>query len=180
VALGRVQGAHGVQGQVRVRWFGDGPEGLLSQKVVWLVDEERLAAGACFLDPTGFDRVEVLGGGTGRAGEVRLVLSGVGDREAAEALRGKVVVVPASALEALPEGEFYWHQLVGCQVRGSDGTVVGTVRELMETGAHDVLVVEDAQGRRHLIPTADELVHAIDVEAGEIVVELLPGLLDGD
>jgi 16S rRNA processing protein RimM len=111
---------------------------------------------------------------------VRLVLSGVGDREAAEALRGKVVVVPASALEALPEGEFYWHQLVGCQVRGSDGTVVGTVRELMETGAHDVLVVEDAQGRRHLIPTADELVHAIDVEAGEIVVELLPGLLDGD
>jgi 16S rRNA processing protein RimM len=109
---------------------------------------------------------------------VRLTLAGVQGREQAQALRGRLVAVPATALEALPEGEFYWHQLIGCRVKGTDGTVVGVVRDLLETGAHDVLVVEDDEGRRHLIPTAAELVHEIDLDVGEIVVELLPGLLD--
>ncbi|MGH0034438.1 MAG: ribosome maturation factor RimM [Myxococcota bacterium] len=194
VVLGRVVGAHGVRGQVRVRYFGDGPQSLLDQDVVWLASEATEASGATgatgkvagrsglavdLATPGGAVRHEVLASGSGRANEVRLTLEGVDGREQAEALRGQLVAVPATALESLPEGEFYWHQLLGCRVKGSDGTLVGTVRDLMETGAHDVLVVEDAEGRRHLIPAADELVHDIDLEAGEIVVEILPGLLDG-
>lgn len=179
--LGRVVGAHGLRGEVRVRSFGDGIGGLMAQGVVWLVRESAPPASgdSPVVDLTGgVTRAEVRDRGAGRSGEVRLSLAGVSDRSAAEALRGCLVIVPAAALEALPEGEFYWHQLIGCRVKGSDGTDVGTVCELLETGAHDVLVVEDDEGRRHLIPAADELLHEIDVERGEIIVELLPGLLD--
>jgi len=178
VVLGQIAGAHGVRGELRVRFFGDGPENLMGLAEVWLVAEEDLRP-SLDLSSAGVVRHHAVERrGRGRPGEVRLKLEGVTGREAAEALRGRFVVAPPSHLPDLREGEFYWHQLIGCRVRGSDGTPVGIVCGLMETGAHDVLVVEDESGRRHLIPAAAELVHEIDVESGEIVVELLPGLLE--
>ena len=80
--------------------------------------------------------------------------------------------------QPLQDGEYYWHQLVGCRVESREGRVVGTVREIWETGAHDVLVVESVDGSQQLISTARELVPEIDLEAGRIVVASLPGLLD--
>ena len=56
--------------------------------------------------------------------------------------------------------------------------VIGTVIEIWETGAHDVLVVESEGGQRHLLPTARELMPEIDLEASRIVVEDIPGLFD--
>ena len=95
----------------------------------------------------------------------------------AQALRGLLVIAGASALEPLAEDEFYWHQLVGCTVETDAGERVGTVREIWETGAHDVMVVRDDAGRQNLIPTARELTLEIDLEGRRIVVRTLPGLL---
>jgi len=160
---------------VRVRYFGDDPSNLLSAETIWLTrgPEKRDSA------PLDEHRT-VRASGTGRAGEVRLQLDGVRDRDAAAALRGCRISVSADALMPLGEGEFYWHQLVGCRVEDQTGTEIGTVTELWETGAHDVLVVDAGDGRRHLLPTAREVVREIDVEAGRIRVEVIPGLLDGD
>jgi len=169
VVLGRIVGAHGLRGQLRVRYFGDGPDNLLRCAELWLGESrEDTAARSC----------EVTGGGSGRGGEVRLALRGIDDREAAAALRGLLVLVDESCLEALPRGEYYWHQLVGCRVEGDDGTAIGLVAEIWETGAHDLLVVEDEAGRRHLLSTARELIPEIDIEARRIVVKMLPGLID--
>jgi len=169
VVLGRIVGAHGLRGQIRVRYFGDGPDNLLDCSDLWL-GESR--------EDTGARRYEVTGGGTGRGGEARLALRGINDREAATALRGSLVLVDEARLEALPEGEYYWHQLVGCRVEGDDGSAIGHVKEIWETGAHDVLVVEDEAGKRHLLSTARELLPEIDLEARRIVVKMLPGLID--
>jgi 16S rRNA processing protein RimM len=88
------------------------------------------------------------------------------------------VLVQAAELEALPAGEYYGYQLVGCRVEGQDGVPVGTVREIWETGGPDLLIVEGEGGREHLLPAA--LLREVDVEGRRAVVELLPGLLDGD
>ena len=170
VVLGRIAGAHALRGEVRVQFFGDGPHNLLRMPEVWLggdrTDENAL-------------HFEVLRTGLGgRSGEIRLALAGVVDRDAATALRGRLVLGDASRLEPLEAGEFYWHELVGCHVQGTDGTPVGTVREIWETGAHDVLVVEDSSGRRHLLSTARELMPEVDPGSRRIVVEILPGMLD--
>lgn len=169
VVLGRVVGAHGIEGHVRIRYFGDGPESLLKFREIWLVESGG--------DPRG-RHFEVTGGGTARGGEVRLTLSGIGAREAALELRGALVVGDAELLEELPEGEFYWHELVGCRVEDRDGQPIGTVVEIWETGAHDVLVVESESGGRQLLSTARELMPEIDLETRRIVVESLPGLFD--
>ncbi|MDG2095720.1 MAG: hypothetical protein P8J89_10675 [Phycisphaerales bacterium] len=89
VELGRIVGAHALAGEVRVRWFGDGPENLLGADFLFLAESRE--------DPEA-RRYAVLGGGSGRSGEVRLRLSGVDDRNGAEALRGSLILINPWAL----------------------------------------------------------------------------------
>ena len=117
-------------------------------------------------------------GAAGRRGEVRLALRGITDRDAAEALKGRLVAGDPEHLPPLPEGEFYWYELIGCRVLAAGGRSIGTVKKIWETGAHDVLVVEREDGRSCLVPTARALMKEVDIEAGRIVVEDLPGLFD--
>lgn len=171
VVLGRVVGAHGIGGEIRVRYFGDGPQNLLAMKRVALAEPRRGEA-----DPAPLVH-EIEGGGTARGGEVRLRLRGITGRDEAQALRGRLVVVDASALPPPPEGEFYWYQLVGCRVEREDGEPVGIVEEIWEAAAHDLLVVED-EGRRALIPTAREIMREVDLAHRRIVVADVPGLIE--
>lgn len=169
IVLGEVVGAHGLQGEVRVRVAGDTGENLLAARTLWLTPRDAGAPGrAC----------TVLGRGAGRAGEVRLRFEGIRDRDAAEALKGARVSIEAAALPPLPEGEFYWHELVGCEVESCAGQALGRVQTIWETGAHDVLVIVDDRGARRLVPTAPELMQRVDLAARRIVVADLPGLLD--
>lgn len=172
VVLGRVVGAHGVRGLLRVRWLGDGPENLLAMSEIGLADPGRGHE-----DPAPKIH-EVEEGAPGREGEVRLRLRGVADRTAAASLRGCWVVVDRRALPPLSPGEHYWHELLGCRVETTAGAPVGTVREIWETGAHDVLVVSGSDGRERLIPTAGPAIARIDTATRRIVVEDLPGLLE--
>jgi 16S rRNA processing protein RimM len=107
--------------------------------------------------------------------EVILQLDGVTDRDAAEKLRGWLVQVPEREAWKLPRGRYYWHQIVGLRVVTTDGEEIGTVAEILETGANDVYVVKGNGGER-LIPAVKQFVKEIAPERGEIVVALIPGL----
>lgn len=168
VELGRVKGSHALRGELRVQFFGDDPQNLMAAPHLWLGRDRD--------DPEAV-RYEVLRVGSGRVGEVRIALAGVRDRDAADALRGRVVLGDAAHLGALEDGEFYWHQLVGCEVRSTTGDLVGVVREIWETGAHDVLVVQADDGAQHLFSTARELMPEVDLAARRVIVEILPGML---
>jgi 16S rRNA processing protein RimM len=169
VLLGRVLGAHGIRGRLRVRWLGDGPENLLRMPEVALGRDPDDPDAPCY---------EVQAAEPGRPGEVRLALRGVTEREAAEALKGRLVLGAKEHLRPLGPGEHYEFELVGCRVETTEGTQVGVVREIWPTPAHDVLVVEGADGRRHLLPAAEALLRRVDVEEKRIVLELPAGLLD--
>src|SRR5262245_24111983 len=169
IALGRVVGAHGLRGGIRVRCFADGPESLLALREVSLGRAEDDPEARSF---------EVRSVAPGRPGELRIDLVGVRTREAAEALRGQLVLVAPAELAPLAAGEYYGYQLLGCRVEGEDGTPVGTVREIWTTGASDLLVVDGEGGARHLIPAP--LLRHLDAEGRRIVVEILPGLLSAE
>jgi 16S rRNA processing protein RimM len=154
-----------------VRIFGDGPDNLARLPEVALargVDEPEVA------------RHEVLHCLPGRRGEVRLALEGVRDRDAAEALRGLLVLGEPSHLDVLPPGDHYWYELVGCDVVDEGGRRLGRIRELWDTGAHDVLVIEREGGADLLVPAVDEWLHEVDPEARQVVIHLLPGLLESE
>jgi 16S rRNA processing protein RimM len=172
VVLGEVVGAHGTRGELRARILGDGPGNLGRAPAVALVGR---SAGP---DDAAARVFEVEATRPGRPGELRLTLRGVTSREAAEALAGLLVAGDTAHLEPLPEGEFYWFELVGCAVEASDGRALGTVRALWDTGAADVLVLEGSRGEEVLLPAAAELLREVDVARGRIVIDVPAGLVD--
>lgn len=171
VIIGRVAGAHGMAGELRVQVLGAGPQLLLETR--------RVALSRNGPDDPSAISYENEGGSTGRAGEVRLALRGVADRDAAERLRGALVLADAADLPALPPGQHYWYELVGCVVESASGARVGVVSELLDTGAaHDVLVVAGDDGKQRLFPIVQALLRELDVAGRRIVLEDVPGLTD--
>ena len=171
VRLGQVVGAHGLRGELRVRAEGGDASSLLHVPTV------RLAPSDAGQEGEGSFEYEVESARAGRSGECRLRLRGISDRDAAEAWRGARVIARAEHLPALEAGEYYAFQLVGCQVFLDDGRALGRVREIWETGASDVLVIEDADGRDALVPAVEPLLREVDVAGRRIVVDAPPGLL---
>ncbi len=96
-------------------------------------------------------------------------ISGVDDRDAAEALRGMDVAVPRESLPAPGEGELYWVDLVGLAVVNQQGEPLGRVSELLRAGGADVLVVQGE--RERLIPFVPDYVKSVDRGAGRIAVD---------
>ena len=171
VALGRVVGAHGLRGELRVRLLDERDNNLRAVASVWLAREEG--------DPKAVEaRVRAVG--SGRRGEARLALEGIDRREAADALRGRWVLARAEELAPLPPGEYYQYELVGCRVEDGEGRALGTVAGIWETGAPDVLVVVDEAegGRERLIPAAREILREVDVAGRRITIDAPPGLID--
>lgn len=84
--------------------------------------------------------------------EIIVKLKGVDDREAAQILANVEIGVDLSVFPELEEGDYYWHDLIGCSVVNLEGYTMGTVTEMMETGSNDVLVVKantkDAFGKQ--------------------------------
>ena len=167
IVVGRVVGAHGLRGQLRIRYFGEEPDELEALERIALCETEEDSQG------THYDVSQVR---AGRSGELRVALEGVDDRETAESLRGHWVRIDPRALRPLDDEEYYGYELVGCRVRDQRGEAIGTLRTLWRTGAPDVLVVENEEGREHLIPAA--LIREVDREGRTIVVEVIPGLLE--
>jgi 16S rRNA processing protein RimM len=105
-----------------------------------------------------------------------VTFGGVADRSSAEALRGTVLVVPESWLPDLPEGEWWAHQLEGCEVRTVSGRILGVVREVIPNPANDLWVAVDEEGRETLVPALADLLVEVDVAARTILVNEVPGL----
>jgi 16S rRNA processing protein RimM len=164
---GRVVGAHGLRGRLRIRCDEGGAEGLLEAEHVFLGDREQ-----------GARRYEIREARPGRRGEVRLELGEIADRSAADALRGACVWIEPMELAELPAGEYWAFQLIGCEVEDATGRRLGRVREIRSTGAQDLLVVDGAGGAEHLIPAVQSWWREVDLAGRRIVVELPPGLLE--
>ena len=161
IAVGRIVGAFGVRGQLKVVPTGRSPERFRQL--------ERLYVGETH-DHYEIEHCQV------RRTEVLLKLKGIDTREAAIAQRYVYVYVPESEALALPPGEYFVHQIVGLQVLTTAGEDLGTVEEVLSTGANDVYVVPGPRGEV-LIPALKTVIRTIDLATGQLIVELPPGLL---
>lgn len=163
VCLGTIVGVHGVQGAVRIKSFTAHPA--------------DIAAYGAVSDESGARRFAVKVLGQAR-GAVLARLSGVADRDAAEALRGVRLYVPRAALPRTDEDEYYHADLVGLPVETREGAPLGTVRAVHNFGAGDILELRDESGRELLLPFSDAVVPEVDLAAGRIVAAPPAGLLE--
>ena len=159
--IGRIGKPHGVHGEMRVTAYTDEPE-----RFTWL---EQVFVGLD--DPQLVPVVSV----RFHKDWVLLGLDGYDDRNAAAALRGAWLQVPEAEAIPLADGEVYLFQLMGLRVKSAAGELLGEVVEIIETPANNVYVVKGAKGEL-LIPDIDDVVQVIDVEQGEMIVTLLPGM----
>lgn len=165
VAIGAIVRPQGRKGEVLVEPLSDRPHRFPTLRSAWLPDGRGGAREA---------RVESCWPHKGR---FVLKLDGVDSIDDAEALRGQELRIGEDALEPLPPGSYYHHQLRGLRVHDPAGRDLGTVDDLMETGAGaPVLVVRGARGEA-LIPLAEEFVRAVDLARGVMTVRE-PELVD--
>jgi len=165
VCLCIVGAPHGVRGAVRVKTFTDEPEAVASYGALEDESGQRHFT------------LRVVGSAKGD-GMVIAQLSGVADRDGAEALRGLRLYLPRSALPATGEDEFYHADLVGLAAALGDGTPLGRVIAVHDFGAGDVLEIARDAGAAVLVPFTRAAVPVVDLAGGRIVVDPPDGLLD--
>jgi len=161
LAVGFLRRPHGVNGEILMDLHTDFPERLKSGRRLFL-GEERKPTTLVGIRPHG-DRVLVR-------------LKGIQTPEAAGLLRNTWVFTRTKDVPPLPEGKYYQHQMLGLKVMDEDGHSLGTLTEILETGANDVYVVTDEEDRELLLPAIPEVILEVQPKDGFIRVHLLEGL----
>lgn len=163
LAIGRVVRAHGVQGEISVTVLTDFPERFETTEWIYLGNEYE--ADPYRLETYRWHKKNVL-----------LTLAGITNRTQAEQLKGLLVQIPIEDAVSLPEGSYYLYQLLNLQVITTNNRVLGTVTDIIETGANDVYVVSDGQ-QEILLPSIPDVVKSVDTDKGQMIVELIDGLI---
>jgi 16S rRNA processing protein RimM len=161
--MGVVLGAHGIKGAVRILSYAVAPEGI--------------AAYGPLEDESGGRRFSLTVVGKAR-GAVLAEVEGIGDRDAATALKGTKLYVQRSALPAPSDGEFYWDDLVGLRAEIVGGTALGEVVAVHDYGGGPSLEVKRETGAAVVVPFTNRVVPVVDLEAGRLVVDPPEGLLE--
>lgn len=159
VELGRLDGAWGVAGWVKVFSYTDPPQNIFDYQP-WQLDELP-----------GLIRVLEW-----KQQGPRLVarLDAIGDRDQAEKVRGQALYVEAQRLPQAESGQYYWRDLIGLEVINRAGESLGRVRKLMDASVHDVLCVRPAENDAEelLIPfVMDHYVDRVELDQGRIQVD---------
>lgn len=160
LVVARVVSPQGIKGEVKAEVVTDFPGRFASTEYVYL--------------GTGHRRYR-LEGFRLQDGAVVLKLEGVDSIAEADGLRGEYVEVPEGEAVELPPEHYFWYQIIGLRVLAEDGRALGTLEDILRTGANDVYVVRRPEGEL-LLPAIKQVVKSVDLQAGTMTVELMPGL----
>jgi len=165
IVVGRICGVFGVKGGLKVYSFTEQSLQILKYKPWYLKQGDTLK---------NFEIIESRKHGKG----IVVQLKGIDDRDVAAEWVNAEIVIDSEQLPKLPEGEYYWAELKGLNVLDISGTFLGQVIDIMQTGANDVLVLQEPTGhadedsKEILIPyIMDQVVKNIDLDQKEIIVD---------
>jgi 16S rRNA processing protein RimM len=155
LVVGRLRHAHGVKGEISMEVLTDFPERLRQGKQVFVGESHypMMISAARWKDKV-----------------MLLTFEGYTDCDQVNTLRNAQVYIRTENLPSLPEGEYYFHQLVGLKVRNEAGDLLGQLEEVMETGANDVYMVRSPSGEEILLPAIEAVILKVDLEGGEMTV----------
>lgn len=161
--IGKVVKPHGVRGKIKVNYFGEDLDEFSSYQKIFIKDDLGR--------PKPYEVLEV----TPQPPRLILRLKGIERIEETESLIGKEILVRREDLPEPKEGEYYWFEILGMAVETEQGRRIGTVKEILPTGANDVYVVEGKRGEI-LLPATEEVIRRIDRGKRVIRVVRMEGL----
>lgn len=168
IVLGKMGSSYGIRGWLRVFSSTEDAESIFDYQP-WLIQK------------AGQWQVVELESWRHHNQDIVIKLKGIDDRNAANLLTNCEIVVDSSQLPKLEEGDYYWKDLMGCQVVTTEGYGLGKVIDMMETGSNDVLVIKanlkDAFGiKERLVPFLDgQVIKKVDLATRTIEVDWDPG-----
>jgi 16S rRNA processing protein RimM len=155
-----VRGVHGLHGAVRVEILTDRPEDRYAPGTVLYREGDQapltITSSAAIADGPGW----------------RIQFAEVRDRSAAETLRGAYLEIAAGPDAVLPRGAYFWHEVVGATVTGTDGAVLGTVRDVYRSGGAEIYIVDGGPYGEFDVPGVRDFVRIFAPKRGEIVVDV--------
>jgi len=165
IEVGKIVNTRGVKGEVKVLPWADEPGFFGKLRSVAVLGENG--------KPDVFYNIE-----TARVFKncALLMLSGVDDVVAAQALKGKTLYISKTDLPELPGGSYYVRDIIGLTVATAGGEELGVVEDVFQTGAHDLYFIRKPDGSELYLPAVKEFVKEIDMARRRICVELPEGL----
>lgn len=164
--VGKIVNTHGVRGELKVRRITDFEERFMIGETLYVTKENA--------DPFPL----IIDGHRINKGFDLVHFTDYDDINDVEAFKGSYLQITKAQLTELDEDEFYYHEIIGCDVFTLDQNKIGTITDILAPGANDVWVVKEENGKEVLIPYIEDVVKAIDVEQARITIEPMEGLLD--
>ncbi len=162
--IGTITNAHGIQGDLKIYSLTDTPEYYLDTKQFFIEKADELV-------PFEVEKLRFY------KNQWIVKLVSIDDRDQAESYRQYRVLLKDSQLRPLEEGEYFLHDLIGCQVEDLEGVVLGTVIDVLQTGANDVYTVA-GEHREFLIPAIPQIVKEVVLKHKVIRIDPIPGLIE--
>ena len=165
ITIGKAVKPFGLKGEMKVKSLTDFPERFKDLKSVYLVSPAGKELPCAVLSVR-------------YTGEVPyLLFKGYDTPELAKTLNGWFLKIPESEVMPLPEGRYYWYELIGMEVVSEEGEKLGTIVDVFETGSNDIYVMK--QGKREIyLPATREVIKQVDRQSRRMVIHLMEGLMD--
>jgi 16S rRNA processing protein RimM len=160
--VGKILKPFGYRGELKVAILTDYPERFASLRQVFIGDDAKSFS---------VESTHLHGGNT-----ALVKLDGIDTPEAAAKLREQFMRIAVQDAVKLPEGQVFLYQLIGLQVKTADGQWLGEIVDVLDTRANDVYIVNDGT-REILLPAIPDVVKEINLERGEMIVQLMDGLV---
>lgn len=163
--VGKIVNTHALQGEVKVVSASD-------------FKEERFAKGSqLFIDYKGEQVPVLVAAHREHKGTDLLKFKDLGSINDVEKYKGCHLLVAADELAELADDEFYYFEVIGCQVVTTDGETIGEIYEILETGANDVWIVKRPGQKDALIPYIEDVVKEVDIQEKRVLIQVMEGLL---
>ena len=159
ITIGSILSPFGNQGQLKVLVLTDLPERFSPASEIYI---ERL--------------LMTISSTVWHKGKAIIKLKSINNYTEADKLRGKIIELPSSQVNPLPQGQYYHFQLIGLEVKTDQGEHLGFITDILNTGSNDVYIVKGNR-RDILIPAVCDVIKSVDLENGCLVIEAIDGLI---
>ncbi len=164
--IGKIINTHGIDGELKIIEQTDFPERFSVGNTIYLIDSKEEAVP---VEIESYRQMNKFG---------LLKIKGYNDIATAESLKGIELKIKKEQVGELDKGEYYYFEIIGCEVYTTAGELIGTVDSVMSPGANDVWVVKDNKNNEYLIPFIPPVVKSVDIKNKRIEIEVMEGLLD--
>ncbi len=162
--IGQIVNTHGVKGHVKVKPFTDDVEQFETLGTILVVKNNETIE--MEIEEVKYHKDMVL-----------LKIKGIDDMTAAERYKGCYIKIHRSQARELEEGQYFIADIIGSDVYTDDGTYLGKVDDIYNTGSNDIYVVKDELGKQILLPGIKDVILNVDIENQKVTVHLLKGLV---